>query len=89
MSILINYVTTKVSRKLGILSRVGPLLTTASANRLYKLMILPLLGYCDITWHGCSNENQKKIERLQKRGGRIVLKDSKDLTSDAIIEKEA
>ena len=50
-------------------------------------MILPLLEYCDITWHGGSNENQKKIERLQKRADRIVLKDSKDLTSDAIIEK--
>ena len=57
----INYVTTKVSKKLGMFSRVGTLLTTESANRLYKSMILPLLEYCDITWHGCSNENQKKI----------------------------
>ena len=36
-------------------------------------MILLLLEYCDITWHGCSKENQKKIERLQKRAGRNVL----------------
>ena len=38
-------------------------------------------------WHDCSNENQKKIERMQNRAGRLVLKDSKELTSDAIIEK--
>ena len=82
----INYVTTTVSKKLGILSRDRPLLTTESANRLYKSMILPLLEYCDITCHGFSNENQKKIERLQKGAGRIALKDSKDFTSDAIIE---
>ena len=85
----ITYVTAKVSKKLGILSRVRPLLTTESANRLYKSMILPLLEYCDVTWHGCSNENQKKIERMQNRAGRLVLKDSRELTStsDAIIEK--
>ena len=82
-----TYVTTKVSKKLGILSRVRPLLTTEPANRLYKSMILPLLEYCDITWYGCSNENQKEIERMQNRAGRLVLKDSKELTSDAIIEK--
>ena len=41
----INYVTTKVSKKLGILSRVRPILTTESANRLSKSMILLLLEY--------------------------------------------
>jgi len=78
-------VAAKVSQKLGILSRVRPLLTTESVNRLYKSMVLPLLEYCDITWHGCGHENQKKIERMQRRAGRIVLKISQELSSGAII----
>ena len=40
-----------------------------------------------LTWHGCNNENQKKIERMQNRAGRLLLKDSRELTSEAIIEK--
>lgn len=28
---------------------------------------------CDITWHGCDWENEKKIGRLQQTTGRIVL----------------
>ena len=57
-------------------------------------MVLPLSGYCDvtchgcdITWHGCGLENQQKIERLQRRACRIVLKNSQELTSDAIIKR--
>ena len=50
-------------------------------------MVLPLLEYCDVTWSGCGLENQQKIERLQRRACRIVLKNSQELTSDAIIER--
>ena len=50
-------------------------------------MMLPLLEYCDVTWYGCSNEKHKKTERMQNRAGRLVLKDSRELTSDAIIKK--
>ena len=80
-------VASKVSQKLGILSRVRPLLTTKSANRLYKSIWLPLLEYCDVTWHGCGLENQQKTQRLQRRACRILLKNSQELTSDATIER--
>ena len=83
----IDHVASKVSQKLGILSRVRRLLTTESANRLYKSIVFPLLEYCDVTWHGCGLENQQKIDRLQRRASRIVLKNSRELTSDAIIER--
>ena len=69
----IDYVASKVSQKLGILSRVRLLFTTESANRLYKSMVLPLLEYGDVTWHGCGLENQQRIERLQRKASHIVL----------------
>ena len=98
----IDYVASKVSQKLGILSRVRLLLTTESANRLYKSMVLLLLEYGDVTWHGCGLENQQRIERLQRKASRIVLKKTfslvsqtkreegppdRRLTRDAIIER--
>ena len=61
----VRYVATNVSQKLGLMSRIRHLLTSESANRLYKAMILPLLEYCDVTWHGCGKENSLKIERMQ------------------------
>ena len=71
----INYVNTKVSRKLGILSRVRPLLTTESANRLYKSMILPLLEYCDITWHGCiATRTRRKLNVCKKEMAKLSLR---------------
>ena len=45
----VRYVATKVSQKLGLMSRIRHLLTSESANRLYKAMILPLFEYCDVT----------------------------------------
>ena len=35
----------------------------------------------------CGLENKQKIERLQRRASRIVLKNSRELTSEAIIER--
>ena len=37
--------------------------------------------------NSCGLENKQKIERLQRRASRIVLKNSRELTSDAIIER--
>ena len=41
----IDHVKKKVSKMLGIFSRARPSLTTESANRLFKSMILPILDY--------------------------------------------
>lgn len=45
----IDYVKKKVSKFTGMLSRVRPLLTTEAANTLYKMMILPVYDYSDVT----------------------------------------
>ena len=69
----IDYVKKKVSKMLGIFSRARPSLTIESANRLFKSMILPILDYCGAVFHGCGKGNEEVLERLQRRGGRIVL----------------
>ena len=57
----------KVSKMLGLFSRIRPLLTVDSANRIYKVMVLPVLDYCDIVFHECGQGNQDKLELLQRR----------------------
>jgi len=58
---------------LGIFSRAQPSLTIKSANILFKMMILPILGYCGVVFHGCGKVNEEVLECLQRHGGRIVL----------------
>ena len=64
----------KVSKTLGMFSRIRSSLTTEASNRLYKSMILPNLEYCCAVFHGCGKGNKEELERLQRRAARIVLK---------------
>ena len=70
----IDYVKKKVSKTLGMFSRIRSSLTTEASNRLYKSMILPNLEYCCAVFHGCGKGNEEELERLQRRAARIVLK---------------
>ena len=78
----------KVSKILGMFSRIRPSLTLEAANRLYKAMVLPVLDYCDAVWHECGQGNSDKIERLQRRAARIVyFKAASKLSTDQIMTK--
>ena len=84
----VDYVRMKVSKILGMFSRIRPSLTLEAANRLYKAMVLPVLDYCDAVWHECGQGNSDKIERLQRRAARIVyFKAASKLSTDQIMTK--
>ena len=68
------------------LNRIRPFLTLEAANRAYKAMVLPVLDYCDVVWHECGQGNNNDIERLQRRGSRIVYhKAGLGLSTDDIL----
>ena len=69
----IDYVKKKVSKTLGMFSRIRSSLTTEASNRLYKSMILPNLEYCCAVFHGCGKGNEEELERMQNRAASIVL----------------
>lgn len=73
----------KVLQRLGPLYRARPHLTSSAANTLYKAFILPVLDYCDICWSSVGSTLTEKLERLQKRAARVVLREgaSKDPVS--------
>ena len=66
----------KVSRQLGLLSRVRNNLTVHAAERIFTAMILPKLDYCDFVWNNLAPSRYHALERLQTRAARIILKDS-------------
>ena len=80
----IDHVKKKVSKMLRIFSRVRPSLKIESANRVFKSMILPILDYCGAVFHRCGKGNEKCLESLERRGGRIVLKAAHPFTGGCL-----
>ena len=74
----VDYVRTKVSKILGMFSRIRPSLTLEAANRLYKAMVLPVLDYCDAVWHECGQRRAATI---------IYYKAASNLSTDQIMIK--
>ena len=62
----IDYVKKKVSKTLGMFSRIRSSLTTEASNRLYKSMILANLECRCAGFHGCGKENEEELEPLYK-----------------------
>ena len=69
---------------LRIFSRARPPLKIESANRVFKSMILPILDYCGAVFHRCGKGNEKCLESLERRGGRIVLKAAHPFTDGCL-----
>ena len=45
----------------------------AAAERLCKTIILHILDYCDVPWHGCGKINSVPLERLQHRDAKLIF----------------
>ena len=82
----INYVRSKVSSRLGLLSRLRGCLSTEAANKIYLSTVLPILSYCDTCFYPLGSTNRKCLERLQRRAARIVYGFKSDITTESILE---
>jgi hypothetical protein len=56
-------------------------------NTVYKSLVLPRLSYCDVVWGNCNQMLCDKVERLQNRAGRAILKVPVRTSSSLIREK--
>ena len=75
----VNYLLSKVSKRIGILGRTRRNISMYTANTIYKSFILPVIDYCDSVWNCCGLSNAHRIERLQRRAARIIMQtDSSD-----------
>ncbi len=63
----------KVSKRLGLLSRIRSCLTIESSKCVYNSIVQPIFDYADVVWSelpiGCS----QTLQRLQNRAARIIL----------------
>ena len=69
----VNYLISKVSKRLGILGRTRGNISMHIAGIIYRSFILPVLDYCDTVWNFCGRINAGYIEKLQRRAARIIM----------------
>ena len=62
----------KISRAIGVLSRLRHILPLNVLIKLYNTLILPYISYCTIVWGNCSNSLINKVFILQKRAIRVI-----------------
>ena len=70
----VKYLLGKVGKRIGMLGRARKNISMHSANKVYKSYIIPVLDYCDTVWNCCGTVNSDKLERLQRRAARIIMK---------------
>ena len=70
----IEYVSSKVSRWLGLLSQIRACLTLEASKQVYNSLVQPLFDYADAAWGEISEGCCKKLQRLQNRAARIILR---------------
>ena len=71
----ISNICKKAARQLNVLKRIGKHLSKLGKLTIYHSFIMSNFSYCPLTWHFCTEQNTKKIERIQERALRFIYDD--------------
>ena len=82
----ISSVCKKINNQFSVFKRFGKLISSEIMLHLYKAFILPHFHYCSMIWHFCNSEDSVKLDTLNRRILRFVLKDW-DSNYDALLDK--
>ena len=73
-NVYISLLIKKVNRSIGVLKRCAGYLPLSARKLLYNSIILPHIDYCSTVWSGASQTDIMRIQRLQSRSMRIILR---------------
>ena len=68
----VDYISTKISKNIGIIKWVRTFLPQHSLLTLYRTLIEPYLRYCNTVWGQCSDTLKEKLQCLQNRVARAI-----------------
>ena len=70
----VEYLTTKINQRLGLLKRIKHLLPFEARMLFYNGLVLPLFDYADIVWGDKNNSTlMNNIQILQNKAAKIIL----------------
>ena len=81
----ISTIVSKVSKVLGFLRRLKPLLPRSTLVLIYNSLILPHFDYCSIVWDNLGKGLGQKLQRLQNRAARIITESDYNVRSSDIL----
>jgi hypothetical protein len=64
----------KISARLGVLQLMRPFVSEGVAKLVFNAMVLPLFDYADTVWANSYAVHLDRIQKLQNRAARIILK---------------
>ena len=70
----VDYLISKVRKRLAMLGRIRKNINMYTAGTVYTSFVLPILDYCETVWSCCGSVNTDKLEKLQRRAARIVMR---------------
>ena len=69
----VGYVISRLGKRVGVLGRIRKN-TMHAALEMYKSLILLILEYCDVVWASCNDADIERLESLQRRASKIIVK---------------
>ena len=70
----IKYVGNKMSKAIGIMSKIKFIVPKHTLLKLYYALVLPYLNYCSLVWGGTYDSHLHPLKILQKKIVRIICK---------------
>ena len=70
----VDYISSKITRNIGILKRIRHFIPEESLLLLYHTLIEPYFKYCSIIWGQCSETLRDKLQTLQNKAARTIAK---------------
>ena len=76
----------KAGQQLNVLKRLSPFLSRLNKLTIFYTFILSNFNYCPLAWQFCSENNSRKLEKIQERALRFVYKDF-DSSYEELLDK--
>ena len=76
-----------ISSRIVLLNRLSKFVPQSLLRMVYNALIFPHFVYCCTVWGSCSSSNMKKLLRLQKRAGRIIVGVDRNFSSTLLFRK--
>ena len=80
----INYISQKISKNIGVISRISYLLPKHIRLNLYYALVFPYLSYCALIWSSTYKSRIKRVITLQKKAIRTVEGVSRNTSTSPI-----
>ena len=82
----VNELCKKVTSAIGALRRIRPLISQSTAVLVYNSLIQPHFDYCSLVWDGLSDQLSDKLQKLQNRAARVILKANYGTSSSLLLD---